>query len=372
MIPDLLRVLVWGLFVTCSWTWCIGMFLPKIMVDRYGGLGFLVFAIPNVIGTVAFGAVVRRPETSRALVRDHGGMMLVFSMVVLAFHAFFLPFVLINWGGVESVELAVVIGAAVIAVGAITSILLDGLWWILTLLVAGVTAAAMITAHAPPGGFPFATTEPTLGAGALIGLAPIVAAGFLLCPYLDPTFHRALQGAGGPHGFLGFGVLFPVVITFTLIVWYQPSGTVGGWMLAHILTQACFTTGMHARELWRNDVIRCPRKRTTMIAAPLIVAGLYPVLMAITDDAPAAGINTYLRFLVWYGLIFPAYILVFMGRGGRGRPTWRTLLLPCVFMLVMGPFYELGFIEGVSWWLLVPTAVCVWVVARRVVRARVA
>ena len=49
------RTLGWGLYCASSWTWCIGMFLPIIMLRRFGWPGFLVFAIPNVIGLIAFG-----------------------------------------------------------------------------------------------------------------------------------------------------------------------------------------------------------------------------------------------------------------------------------------------------------------------------
>ena len=40
----------WGLFCACSWTWCIGMFLPVILIRDLGGAGFLAFAIPNLFG----------------------------------------------------------------------------------------------------------------------------------------------------------------------------------------------------------------------------------------------------------------------------------------------------------------------------------
>src|SRR5690242_7362807 len=54
-----LRVLGWGAYLACSWTWCISMFLPVLLVRDYGVWGFVVFAVPNVIGAGAMGWVLR-------------------------------------------------------------------------------------------------------------------------------------------------------------------------------------------------------------------------------------------------------------------------------------------------------------------------
>src|SRR4051812_22981962 len=44
------RPVLWAIFLGVSWTWVIGMFLPVLLVRDYGLLGWVVFAIPNVIG----------------------------------------------------------------------------------------------------------------------------------------------------------------------------------------------------------------------------------------------------------------------------------------------------------------------------------
>ena len=55
----MLKTLVAGLALASSWTWIIGMYLPRIMMERHGWAGFLAFAVPNVIGCTAFGFVLR-------------------------------------------------------------------------------------------------------------------------------------------------------------------------------------------------------------------------------------------------------------------------------------------------------------------------
>ena len=45
--------LLWALFLGVSWTWVIGMFLPVLLVRDYGMLGWIVFAVPNVVGAAA-------------------------------------------------------------------------------------------------------------------------------------------------------------------------------------------------------------------------------------------------------------------------------------------------------------------------------
>ncbi|MBV8780683.1 MAG: hypothetical protein JO353_04735, partial [Phycisphaerae bacterium] len=45
----------WAIFLGVSWTWCIGMYLPVLLVRDYGFWGWVVFAIPNVVGAAAMG-----------------------------------------------------------------------------------------------------------------------------------------------------------------------------------------------------------------------------------------------------------------------------------------------------------------------------
>ena len=81
---------LWGLFLANSWTWCIGLYLPVIMIQRFGWPGFIAFAIPNVLGCAAFGYIIRIRQRSDELVARHSVAMTWFSIVTVAYHIFFI------------------------------------------------------------------------------------------------------------------------------------------------------------------------------------------------------------------------------------------------------------------------------------------
>ena len=87
---SLFKTIGWGLFCTSSWTWCIGMWLPLLLIDRWGWPGFWLFAIPNVIGRTAMGYVVGSRERSIRMVEQHRGAMRWFSCVTIAFQLFWI------------------------------------------------------------------------------------------------------------------------------------------------------------------------------------------------------------------------------------------------------------------------------------------
>ena len=66
------------------------MFLPVLLVRDMGIWGWIVFAVPNVVGAAAMGWVLSRPDQSRQMVRDHLPACAAFSAVTIAFHVFFL------------------------------------------------------------------------------------------------------------------------------------------------------------------------------------------------------------------------------------------------------------------------------------------
>ncbi|HEX3357916.1 MAG TPA: hypothetical protein VHS31_13170, partial [Tepidisphaeraceae bacterium] len=90
----LLKCLGWAIFLGISWTWCIGMFLPVLLVRDYGVWGWVVFAIPNVIGAAAVGWLNRTAEQSVQTVKAHGPMMTAFSAVTATFQIFFTLWIL--------------------------------------------------------------------------------------------------------------------------------------------------------------------------------------------------------------------------------------------------------------------------------------
>ena len=62
-------VLGWAAYLACSWTWCIGMFLPVLLVRELGTLGFVIFAVPNVVGAAMMGTILPS-EIGRASCRE--------------------------------------------------------------------------------------------------------------------------------------------------------------------------------------------------------------------------------------------------------------------------------------------------------------
>src|SRR5690348_12492685 len=80
-----LDVIGWAAVLAASWTWCIGMFLPVLLVRDFGPRSFVIFAVPNVLGAAIMGAALQRPGASESLVRRHGLASWGFSFVTVAF-----------------------------------------------------------------------------------------------------------------------------------------------------------------------------------------------------------------------------------------------------------------------------------------------
>src|SRR5258706_13400931 len=83
------KSLLWAFLLACSWTWCIGMFLPVLLVRNWGIWGWVVFAVPNVIGAAAMGFVLRSRQSSEDILINHRPAMAIFSLITIAFHIYF-------------------------------------------------------------------------------------------------------------------------------------------------------------------------------------------------------------------------------------------------------------------------------------------
>ena len=206
---NLIKTIGWGLYLACSWTWCIGMFLPVILIDRYGWAGFFMFAVPNIIGCTAFGYVLRTPERSKAMVENYRGALSSFAVITIAFHAFFLAIVaryfildIPSWW-------MIVLPAFVLLSGMCISFLPNRWWPILAALIWCTSLGIGISLW--PGSLNIEATQ-THPWQEVIWLFPITTFGFLLCPYLDPTFHKALQSSPSKHSFAVFGLTFALMI----------------------------------------------------------------------------------------------------------------------------------------------------------------
>lgn len=338
--PRRLGPLAWGVFCASSWAWCIGLFLPVVLRRLMGWPGFVAFAVPNVVGCTLFGFLVDR-RRSRALRRDHGPAMRLFSAVTLAYQL-----LLAGWTGSAASGLDPWSGAAlgIACVGSLLATLpaLPERWWPVAAAGAWLLSCAAMGGHLLAAG-PAAMKPPELPPDAVWGLLPVLVLGFLLCPYLDLSFHRALRRAKAAPTFLAFGALFAMLIVLTALL-ADPEGPLGlaftPAILAALWTQLGFTAAVHARE------IRLATPLRPGMGAPRTRGGIAAILVAAAAGAALglpgiASEQTYLHMLGMYGLLFPAYVLLAIAAAG-GPPTRRTLATLAIVVAASLPFFEWG------------------------------
>ncbi|QOV89850.1 hypothetical protein [Humisphaera borealis] len=389
-----LAVLGWAAFLACSWTWCIGMFLPVILLRDYGVFAWVAFALPNVVGAAAMGWVLYRPGASEQLVKSHAPAMTAFSVVTVLFHVLFFGWVVRWLGGwaFVAVGAGVAIAAFPVLMARKPALLLSAIVWLVS-LGAFVTAVANTDIASAP--FGSASLE-------LAYLTPAFVLGFALCPYLDLTFHRARQALspfGSVAGFtLGFGVFFLAMIVFTLwygpmaippdalrVTWSSPRGLEPVAAIAvvlHMAGQGGFTVAAHAVEVSRKLQRRSPGVRRGTLAglvfgAPILIAAF----VLASRGGVAGGPEFYYRdlsateigyrlFMSFYGLIAPAYVWIFILPYRKATPNPRQLWSTFVITIALaGPAFWMGFIERQMVW--VPAGVAAIVLSRFVLSALV-
>jgi hypothetical protein len=354
------------------------MFLPVLFLRDYGTWGWVLFAVPNVIGAAAMGWTLRDPEASRAIQQQHFGACRAFSLVTLAFHAWFVFALLPRLMGDESIWLTAALLAPLL-------LLLPGRGrtgrraTISSAVVLAISVVAMLTFIALRG-FPV-LSPPAHDRVDLFWLAPVVVFGFLLDPYLDLTFHRARQStsrAGGRTAFgVGFGLFFLTMIVFTAL--YAPAllealstghrlaprvDLFAGVLLVHICVQTAFTLAAHLvalRETLRVGASTVARFSWVLGFATAILVAM--PLRWLQQRFPAYhGLATaemiYRLFLAFYGLVFPAYVWLFVvprrSRGippaGAVAPSRGQVLFFAAVVVLAAPLYWMSFIEGRMRW----------------------
>ena len=367
----------WALFLACSWTWCIGMFLPVLLVRDYGFAGWAVFAAPNIIGAAALGWVLARPGAARRVAEAHQAAALAFSGVTIAFHCFFAAWVLralVGNAGPAALAIVALLMALVMRGGRRELLLAAGVF---ALSVAAFVAVAVLRGVASSG----LLVPPIHDGRGLLWLSPVVVFGFLLCPYLDLTFLRARALTEARQGIaaftLGFGAFFLVMIFFTLF--YAPLlrpdhfGHVpasAAWLIAgHMIFQSAYTIALHARPLAAADASKPIRLATPMLCLAAFVAGIFALPDAAARSA-FSGESIYRMFMGFYGLVFPAYVWLCMipPRGQTiTRPTRRGLTVFVAAVIAALPMFWLGFICGKMIW-LVPGLIVVLLARLLVIR----
>jgi hypothetical protein len=368
--PTPAATLGWALFVATSWTWVIGMFLPVLLIRDFGGWGWIAFAVPNVIGAASIGFWFRTPRQSAAFSVRHQSWVGVFSAVTLALQAF-----TIGW--LATATLGSLVGPAIAATAVVGGWIgsrlrigwqlgwAGGTWLISFGLGMVLLAGDLLSVPELP------ATDPR-GLAALIGLACACGLGFLLCPYLDVTLHRARQSAGnmGRRIFaVGFGGLFLVMIALTagyaeilpglMIADFTGFGRIAAvCIVTHLAVQVAFTNAAHVSAL-RGFAAAVERPALSPGGSWIIATGLCLLIgigcgLSLTTVTPGGAVESvrierlnalghspgeliYRSLLACYGLLFPAALLM------RGR---RLLIA----LVAAAPFMAVAFLGGPAGW----------------------
>ena len=361
--------LVLACHVAVSWTWVIGMFLPVLLVRDFGLLGWVAFAVPNVLGAAAVGWVMRTPRDSAAFTVRHATAVGAFSAVTIVLQTFTLAWLLTRLvgGTVGLVVAALVALLPLVATRLGPSLPRLAPWlWLGSILVGSVLWSVG------------ATDLPDVGpidVLPLLGLAAVCALGFLTCPLLDASLQAARQ-TGGDRAWLvfgvGFGLLFPAMILLTLgyadvlpglmiaeFTLQSTAGTAAVAIAVHLAAQVAYTNLAH---LWALTNLAAATERpglrpggtwvATALACALLGWGLAVEVPIVASDGTETLVSlfraewlgygygevAYRALLAFYGLLFPVYLLL---------PTWRTRLV--VIALAAGPI-ALGFFGGMMAW----------------------
>ncbi|MCC5830846.1 MAG: hypothetical protein JJU36_15475 [Phycisphaeraceae bacterium] len=389
--------LAWGFFLATSWTWCIGMFLPAILLRDFGPWSWYIFAVPNVIGAMAMAWVIRDGALSQRLCHEHRHAMVAFSIVTLAFQVFFISWVLPRFAE-TGYWIAAAAGALLVIFRLVRHS--EKLKLLATFLVWAFSAGLLVY-------WVWRTEVPLIqsqswmgsaGVGSLVSLLAVCIFGFALCPYLDPTFHEARQrlsrGSARLAFGLGFGVFFLLMIVFshayahTIVRLLTPEALIGrlggtqadtsiifqsgvtlvmiGLLMIHLVTQAGTTLILHFERAMRAG--RSQYGVFAVIVLSMVAAYLLARQMGASTalDAPMSpwGMSwlewVYRMFLSAYGVVFPAYVwIVLHGE----RKVGRGLVLRWLLAVTGGGVaFWMGLIE-MNWPWLIPGVL--WMVLLR-------
>ena len=390
-------------YLAASWTWVIGMWLPVYLTRDFGWPAFVVFAVPNVIGATLVGFAFRpRPEggpaPALAFFERHRAAIGWFSFVTICLQLFFcgvlareqltdLP--VAPFGGVFIGMTGVVGLAAVFALLPMRYALIAAGVVILASIGCAI-AAGQARGNAQAFSLPPLRGEQTQTTFLpLVLTAPAIVLGFLACPHLDATILRIRRDAPDPTGLyafiLGFFGFFALMILMTLgYAGGHSSAGLGGlnaFIVLHILLQATFTMGVHARALVRGGAFRKLDRHTGQVraarrrlATAMFALTLMPMLGTAARDMPlpftAPGYGSerlmYDGFMGLYAIVFPAYLWVCAAPftpavrcPGRVRLLGFALAcaiaLPCLALGVIGPF-DWAIVVGVGVVLVTPWA----------------
>ena len=366
---SIFRTIGWGLFCTSSWTWCIGMWLPVIVIERWGWPGFWAFAISNILGCTLMGYVVGSRSRSEQLVKDHRGPMRWFSVFTIAFQLFWVSAVFGYMGwffGLPHGTAMILAPLGVLLLGGVMSRMPMAGWLLFALLAYLFTIGIFTTIGT--GSLEHISMTGQRPQIQLWGTIPIIFIGFMLSPYLDLTFHRARRETPSSHSFAVFGGSFFIVLLLVAACYGimnpdsdTPAPTTAIVILISLLwlAQVTFTIGAHLRELKATNDPSPQRWGSTarlMCIAVLVMPMTWLAMRmhgAATNDWHWILEDHYLRFLGFYGLLVPTWVLAFMG---PRRPATRSMgacIALAIATAIALPMAEHGMIKIASWWILI-------------------
>lgn len=315
--PAVAQRLGWAFYLAASWTWCIGMFLPVILHKDFNNGAWLVFWLCNVTGATAFGFVIATAERSRAFIAANRKACSLFSLVTMAFQAFFIGWAITRMPGWLAVApllalLALWLGGSRDNAGLQAS---AAAVWVLS-----IAAFAVYLLVSPQAQLvdTLVAEFSEFHANSLYAL-PVLLFGFLLCPYLDITFHQVLQASEGQSGrwsfALGFPLFFGVMLVFALayrdevaaLLLGHPPEMLANYLkgvLTFLILQAGFTLIVHSRRLQASELATSPwliAATVPVLVAPLIGDFVLPFGMSVNEAL-------YRCFMAFYGIVAPAYV----------------------------------------------------------------
>jgi hypothetical protein len=293
------------------------MFLPVILQKDFGNGAWLFFIICNVVGATAFPFFINSCERSKIFVEAHGAACTLFSVVTIISQLFFIGWVLSYLSIIEISGALLLIGALFLVIRhtgfAAASVVVWGLS-LLVFLAYSISQSDTVMIQKLADQF-FAFNSQALY------VLPLLAFGFLLCPYLDLTFHKVVQAAhtkpeqGNKISFLiGFPLLFAMLMIFSLIyadvvgqillnpreLFVQHTPIIKA-LLFYFIMQASFTSMAHWVEM--KKYISHKQKLIIMCTVMLAMSAAFFASIFMNE-------TTYRLFMAFYGIIAPAYLWI--------------------------------------------------------------
>ena len=230
----MIRWIGWAVYLGMSWTWCIGMFLPVLLVRDYGVWGMDRLRRPECDRRAAMGWILSR-QGSYHVVEQHRLAIDSFSVVTIAFQTFFLIWILtyMTPGPLAMVAIATALIAATVC--SVELACSRGRFGLrnpssrpcevrFSRGAIDIGRHVLQTVTAPPPAFRDCSPS------------RVSASSALLRPYLDATFHHVRQRLPNRQarlGFsVGFGFFFFTMILFSFAICDRESLEVAGQGLA--------------------------------------------------------------------------------------------------------------------------------------------